>query len=335
MLVLSAIALAYFTREHLHAAPPFSGTIFLDPDIIVDSDPTTFQSVVAAGLGNRWMFDRRVNNWVHLNAFLFKASYSDGLGIEIQVNSEFGDQASAWAEASKYAPIIGRLPTCLRVSVQTVWIHKGTQPFGGGNNNLLIHTGQADQYEESGILEETLVHEATHTSLDAVHVSAPRWIAAQIADGEFISTYARDYPDREDLAETFLLYLAFWHRSERISLSLSNTISQTIPNRIAYLHGLNLDMNPVVPPPSPTPAPMDLSTLQGAFIGNCYAQDSSDRLSQIGQVSVLLGKKGVFTGSVILEAKRIGICGQFDSDGGAILNLQSPSGAPFKINLLL
>ena len=272
MLVLSAIALAYFTREHLHAAPPFSGTIFLDPDIIVDSDPTTFQSVVAAGLGNRWMFDRRVNNWVHLNAFLFKASYSDGLGIEIQVNSEFGDQASAWAEASKYAPIIGRLPTCLRVSVQTVWIHKGTQPFGGGNNNLLIHTGQADQYEESGILEETLVHEATHTSLDAAHVSAPRWIAAQTADGEFISTYARDYPDREDLAETFLLYLAFWHRSERISLSLSNTISQTIPNRIAYLHGLNLDMNPVVPPPSPTPsmkAPSwSVSPKNVDFIGN-------------------------------------------------------------------
>ena len=28
-----------------------------------------------------------------------------------------------------------------------------------GNNNLLIHVGQADDYVNSGILEETLVHE--------------------------------------------------------------------------------------------------------------------------------------------------------------------------------
>ena len=66
------------------------------------------------------------------------------------------------------------------------------QPFGGGNNNLLIHTGQGAQYEASGILEETFVHEAAHTSLDAVHASSAGWIAAQQADPNFISTYARD-----------------------------------------------------------------------------------------------------------------------------------------------
>ena len=247
LLILCVIGLGYFAPERVQADPPYSGTIFVDPDIIVASDPTTFKSVVGAGQGNRWMFDRRANAWVYLNAFLFNASYSDGLGIEIQVNPEFGDQATALAEAAKYAPVIGRLPTCLRTGVQTVWIHKGTQPFGGGNNNLLIHTGQADQYAASGILEETLVHEATHTSLDAAQAGAPGWIAAQAADNEFISTYARDYPDREDLAESFLLYLALRHRSDRISLSVSNTIARTIPHRIAYLDGLGLDMNPVVP----------------------------------------------------------------------------------------
>jgi len=225
--------------------PPFSGTIFIDPDIITSSDPTTFQSLVAAGQGSRTMFDRRVNDWITVDAYLFNASFDDGLTAEIQVNPEFGSSDAALAEAEKYAEVIGRLPTALRNDVETVWIHRGIEPFGGGNNNLLIHIGQADLYAADGILEETLVHEAAHTSLDAAHASAPAWLAAQSADGTFISTYARDFPNREDIAESFLLYLAFRHRSARISQSLANTILATMPHRIAYLDGQSFDMHPI------------------------------------------------------------------------------------------
>ena len=137
---------------------------------------------------------------------------------------------------------------CIRDSredVETVWIHKGTEPFGGGNNNLLIHIGQADRYLQDGILEETFVHEAAHTSLDATHASAPGWLAAQSADPTFISTYARDFPGREDIAESFLPYLAIRYRLERISPSLANTIVQTMPNRIAYFDNQSFDMHPI------------------------------------------------------------------------------------------
>ena len=133
--------------------PPFSGTIFIDPDIITSSDPTTFRTLSFAGQGSRTMFDRRVNGWITVDAYLFNASFDDGLAAEIQVNPEFGGSDAALAEAEKYAEVIGRLPTALRIDVETVWIHKGTQPFGGGNNNLLIHIGQADLYAADGILE--------------------------------------------------------------------------------------------------------------------------------------------------------------------------------------
>jgi hypothetical protein len=224
------------------AAPPFSGTIFIDPDIITSSDPTTFVSAPYAGQGSRTMFDRRVNAFVVLNAYLFNATFSDGRSAEIQVNPEFGSQAAAQTEASKYGAVIGRLPGGLRADVQTVWIHKGVNPFGGGNNNLLIHTGQADDYVASGILEEALVHEASHTSLDATHAAASAWISAQNADGEFISTYARDNRTSEDVAESYLPYMAVRYRSDRISQALAATIQQTIPNRIAYFdaHPINL-----------------------------------------------------------------------------------------------
>jgi hypothetical protein len=225
--------------------PPFGGTIFIDPDIITSSDPTTFESLSFAGQGSRTMFDRRVNDWITVEAFLFNASFDDGLTAEIQVNPEFGTPVLAEVEANKYAEVIGRLPTALRVSVETVWIHMGTQPFGGGNNNLLIHIGQADLYSADGILEETLVHEAAHTSLDPTHASSAGWLAAQAADGNFISTYARDHPLREDVAESFVPYLAIRYRSDRISASLRSTILQTMPNRIAYFDNQSFDMYPI------------------------------------------------------------------------------------------
>ncbi len=250
LIAFSLMTLAALINGTVQAFPPFSGTIFIDPDIITSSDPTTFLEAPYAGRGMRQMFDRRVG-WTLVNAYLFDASFDDGLTSEIQVNPEFGSMAAASVEALTYGPIIGRLPTSLRADAQTVWIHQGIQPFGGGNNNLLIHTGQADLYMADGILEETLVHEAGHTSLDANHASAPGWLSAQTADDEYISTYARDNSNREDIAESILPYLAVRHRLDRISPSLANTISQTIPNRIDYFDSLLLDMYPlVIPDPS-------------------------------------------------------------------------------------
>ena len=230
---------------HREVVPPFHGTIFLDPDILTSSDPTAFNSSTYVGQASRSMFDRRVNKWTKVQAFLFKAVFDDGLEIEIQVNPEFQDSTLAALESSKYAREIGRLPTVLRKDIKTAWIHKGTQPFGGGNNNILIHTGQSVLYEKDGILEETLVHEASHTSLDRDHARSSGWKLAQKADTNFISTYARDNPLREDIAETFLLYLAVRYRAERISPELSATIEKTIPNRISYFDQLSLDLYPM------------------------------------------------------------------------------------------
>lgn len=278
--ILAAAMIAIGLSDPVKAAPPFSGTIFLDPDIITSADPTSFTAVTDAGRGNRWMFDRRVNAWVYLNAFLFDATFDDGLTIEVQVNPEFGDSASALAQASKYAPIIGRLPSCLRADVETVWIHRGDEPFGGGNNNLLIHTDQADQYAASGILEETLVHEASHTSLDADHASSSGWLAAQSTDGEFISTYARDNPNREDIAESFLVYLAVRYRPDRISQALNDTISQTIPNRISYFDDQPFDLYPAV-----SPEPFAIRSLDPIAEGWCLSWNSRQSKSYAVYIS--------------------------------------------------
>ena len=221
------------------AEPPFDGTIFIDPDIITSKDPTTFKSVKPAGHGQRRMFDRRVEDFVDVDAWLFDVRFRDGVRTEVQVNPEFGKRAAAKA-ARYYAVVVGRLPKGLRTRVRSMWIHKGVELYGGGNDNILIHTGQTKEYLRDGILEEALMHEATHTSIDPDYATAPDWVGAQQADPSFISTYARDNPTREDLAESLVPWFAVRFRPGRIDTDLADTIRAAIPNRIAFFDGLGL-----------------------------------------------------------------------------------------------
>lgn len=247
--VILGLLLFSMSASMTSADPPFHGTIFVAPDVITEDDPTSFIGLTFKGSGQRVMFDRRSNSWVTENAFLFEADFQNIPPVEIQVNPEFGSQDSARIEAEKYAPPIGRMPLCLLTGLKTVWIHKGYETFGGGNNNFLIHTSMGEEYISLGILEETFMHEGVHTSMDSGFSQDPNWLNAQNLDPDFISTYARDFPQREDMAESFVLYFAAAHRSDRISNSLRNTIIRTIPNRIKYFNSLGLNMSPQVPLP--------------------------------------------------------------------------------------
>jgi len=226
-----------------YGQPPYQGTVFVEPAILTPADPTAFKGLSNAGRGMRTMFDRRVPGWANLNAFLFSAEFSDGQAVEVQVNPEFG-QEEALLQAEKYLPVIGQLPRAVRTHVKTVWIHRGKKSFGGGNSNLMIHTGQGEEYLKQGVLAEALFHEAAHTSLDAHHATAEGWLSAQKGDGRFISYYARANPGREDVAESFLMYFAVRHKRERMRASLLETVERTIPNRITYFDALKLDMRP-------------------------------------------------------------------------------------------
>ncbi|MCH2508620.1 MAG: hypothetical protein MK035_09160 [Dehalococcoidia bacterium] len=226
------------------STPPYKGTLWIPntSEIINESDPTSFNTLTKISDDTRRMFDRR-NGWITVTPFLFHATFTDGKIIEVQVNPEFESVETAREIALMYVGPIGRLPTILLQDVETIWIHKGNEPFGGGNNNLLIHHKQGLEYMEYGNLEEAFFHEACHTSLDAYHYNNS-WEAAQKADGSFISTYARDYPTQEDVAESFPMYYALRYKSSRIPQALKDTIIKTIPNRIIYFDKNLADLEP-------------------------------------------------------------------------------------------
>src|SRR5690554_3291214 len=66
---------------------PYGGTIDMDADVIMDSDPTTHTTLNYEGEGVRNMFDRRIENFQNFDVHLFTASCSDAPDVEVSVNS--------------------------------------------------------------------------------------------------------------------------------------------------------------------------------------------------------------------------------------------------------
>ena len=66
-----------------------------------------------------------------------------------------------------------------------------------------------------------------------------------LEDCIFISSYAENNPEREDIAESYLTYLAVRYRSDRISSELKMKIESTIPNRIKYFDNKKFNMHPI------------------------------------------------------------------------------------------
>lgn len=244
---VAVVALGMALPSGALAAPPYEGTAFIAPDLIKDTDRTTFLTLTDVGRGMRQVFDRRVDAFIDMNAYLFSAAYSNGSAVEFQVNPEFGSVNAARDQAAFYAPVIGRIPRMLRRDVDAVWIHRGDHAFGGGNRSILIHTGSVAQgYIAAGTLEEVLAHEAAHTSLDEDLSQSQGWTQAQAADGEFISTYAMGNPAREDVAESFVPYLIVCCGSGRVPAGMIQQIQSTIPHRLALFDSLGLDLSPMI-----------------------------------------------------------------------------------------
>ena len=228
-----------FDLKHT-GTPPYGGTVSISPRVIEPSDPTTLGSITYAGRGPRYVYDRRPDMWITIDAYLFDVRYGEH-EVEFRVNPEFGSEEAAQAEVETYAPALGQLPAVLLSATAQVTINGGNEPWGGG---VLIHTDKGEEYIRRGVMEEVFIHEAAHSALDREHSDSPGWRAAQAADGVFISDYARDYPDREDIAESFLTYLAVRYRPERLNASVRSTILTTIPNRLIYFDEQGFDMSP-------------------------------------------------------------------------------------------
>ena len=234
------------------AMPPWGGTVWITPNILTDGDPSSLDRVTYTGRGMRDYWDGKTV--VTVEAYLFDAVYG-GHRIEFRAHPDYGSREAAQEEVDRYAHILGRLPMVLLTGSHAAELGTVVGGFAGGTEGIYIMDSiDGLKQIDNGFIEEILIHEGGHTSLDRFHADSPDWLAAQEVDGNFISTYARDNPNREDIAETFINWFAVRYKPERVTSHYLNTTLDTVPNRLAYFDEQNFDMSPYTLAPTSVPA---------------------------------------------------------------------------------
>ena len=223
---------------------PYYQAISFSKNIVTEEDPSTYQGLVYLGANSSFLPDSRSSiSSTSVSAFLFIAAY-ENKNINIIVNPEFGNQKSAEQVATFYANVIGRLPLFLRDGIDEVYVNRGFEPLLGKDNALVIYSQLADSLNTDGILEEVLIRQSVHASLNTEISESSEWNSAKIEDGKAISQLAADRSN-EDVAESVLAYLGTRYRANRIPASVEQTIMNTIPNRIDYFDFRGYVMYPI------------------------------------------------------------------------------------------
>ncbi len=233
-------------EEYLYDAT--ADTVF---DIIQTGDPSAFVCLAYQGRTTRQMWDKRQNDEFDLDVFLFTAHFSDMPPIDIILNPEFETPEAARAEAEKYTRSLGRVPLVFRHGIRQLGVHKGDQGFHAGTGKVFVYSDMSDRRISEHHLEESLLHEGVHATLDAQYRLSPEWVSAQEQDGRFLTRYAASRPEREDLAETALFAYSLLRHPGRIPPVDSADIARAVPARIAVIKTILNAPPEVLPPPSP------------------------------------------------------------------------------------
>ena len=231
--------------------PPFGGTMWDLPDLITSSDYTIYSTSSYQGIETRLFYDKSIPDFINYPAHIYKINFGDNLSIDFEIYTEFTQEEAANIE-QKYAPLIGQLGKDLRRNIKSFEFLKGEEVASAQRTddlnyaNITFHTDWLTLVEtrfSGDRTEELLIHESAHLSIDPYVYGQQGWTDAINLDGNYISTYAKDNPNSEDVAETFQAYIAVKYFPDRISNSLRDTILSVCLNRFKYFDSLNLDLS--------------------------------------------------------------------------------------------
>jgi len=253
---LDEIAVEY-TMNYLIGETGADGTIWYYPNIIRPDDRSTFKTISAEPIIAKVnMIDLAVN-WdvIDVEAYKFEVLFDDNIRTNVNVRKVDYTQAEAAVLAKEYATSMGRLPAFLRQGIDNINLLKGegrnwTGAYQTKSLNLQVGGYLEEKFKSQKILEETLMHEACHATIDGKYYGTEdgkkAWKEAQTQDNMFISLYASQNPDREDVAESIVPYLAVKYRNNRVSEDDYKKMAQAIPNRIKVLDQANMNFYPIL-----------------------------------------------------------------------------------------
>jgi len=232
--------------------PLFRGSLWELPDLIKSSDYSVYSSFQYFGIEQRLFYDQNIPDYIEYPAHVMRINFGDGLSLEFEIYSEF-TYNEAISIKDQYAPLIGQLGRALREHIKSFeflkesFLASAQRSEDLSYSNITIHPlwidEQVENFSGGNRVEELLIHEAAHLSIDPFVYNDSNWDDAVSLDGNFISNYAQEYPNREDIAETFQAYIAVKYFPDRISNSLRDSILSVCLNRFKYFDSMNLDLS--------------------------------------------------------------------------------------------
>lgn len=213
-----------------------------DLEFIKTEDPSAFACLKFDRRDRAEMPDKRSDELFVRNVNIFSASYTDNTSVELWAHPDLGSQSDAEALATYVAEAIGKLPTVMRSRLDHVVIHEGDETaFGEADGHFFVLYSENIRTRISNHdLEETVFHESVHATLDSTHLRKRAWRRAQDADNAFITDYAADLPDKEDMAESALFAWAMLVHPGRLPANVEAQARAIMPNRLAYFEDLFL-----------------------------------------------------------------------------------------------
>lgn len=237
-LIVASLSLITFTNSNLEAQDPLfpNSVVSNDIDFILGSDEDEFSSLTFIGLDDKEMPSSISNELFDEDTYVFEATFSDGETIEIWCHSTFPTQEDAQEYADKVCPRLGKLPTFQRNMLDHVVVHFGDAgAFAEIEGQFIIlYSDNIDARISTNDLEETIFHESVHASYQFMYQNDNIWTGAQSSDPTFVTNYAQDNPQVEDMAESALFAYTFLAHPGRLSEEIENWLEENIPNRLDF-----------------------------------------------------------------------------------------------------
>ena len=218
-------------------APLFTNSIVsTDIDFITSADDDAFLNITYLGQADKEMPDSRNDVLFDTETYVFQLDFLLGNSIEIWAHSTFGSENAAFEYANKLTGRLGKLPEFMRSELSHVVLHKGDAgAFAESEANFfVVYSENIDTRISNNDLEETVFHESVHATLDADFLESEQWLQSQQKDGVFITAYAKENANKEDMAESALFAYTMIKHSGRLSSAIETWVKTNIPNRYAF-----------------------------------------------------------------------------------------------------
>lgn len=223
------------------AEPLFPNSVVSnDLDFIREDEPGANFCLRYEGVSRAEMVDKRHDNLFADDVLIFNAIFDGGKSVGIWVHPDVGDKAKAETLIDPVIRAVARLPEPMRNLLSHVVIHEGNETAFAEDLGrfFVMYSENIRSRIATNDISETVFHESVHATLDVPHASSAEWIAAQTADGQFVTEYAAEHPGAEDMAESALLAWAMLKYPGRLPPEVDSKVAALMPNRLAYFESL-------------------------------------------------------------------------------------------------